>query len=67
MTRNRNTTGSIGFTLEDFDYLGDCRGVEFSISYSASPYHRAVPYLRNGDPGYPAEGGEIDDVAFTVK
>lgn len=27
------------------------------IEYSASKYHPAVMYLRNGDPGYPEEGG----------
>ncbi len=26
-----------------------------------SDYHPAVMYLSNGDPGYPAEGGEIED------
>ena len=26
-----------------------------------SEYRPAVMYLRNGDPGYPAEGGEIED------
>lgn len=25
-------------------------------------YYPAVMYLRNGDPGYPAEGGEIEDL-----
>lgn len=28
-----------------------------NIDYTATPYHPAVMYLRNGDPGYPEEGG----------
>lgn len=31
-----------------------------------SPYYPAVMYLRNGDPGYPAEGGEIEDCEVSV-
>jgi hypothetical protein len=29
---------------------------------SVTPARPAVMYLRNGDPGYPAEGGEIEDL-----
>ncbi len=32
------------------------------VSASITDYHPAVMYLRNGDPGYPAEGGEVEDL-----
>lgn len=35
---------------------------DLEIKFEATPYRPAVMYLRNGDPGYPAEGGEIEDV-----
>jgi len=31
------------------------------IDYTVDDYVPAVPYLPNGDPGYPSEGGECDD------
>lgn len=34
--------------------------VSFIISYSYSPGRPAVMYLRNGDPGYPADPPEIE-------
>jgi hypothetical protein len=33
--------------------------IEFEVSAEISPFYPAVMYLRNGDPGYPAEGGEL--------
>ncbi len=33
---------------------------EVRIVGEISPYYPAVMYLSNGDPGYPAEGGEIE-------
>ena len=32
------------------------------VSATITDYYPAVMYLRNGDPGYPAEGGEIEDL-----
>ncbi len=32
------------------------------VSATITDYHPAVMYLRNGDPGYPAEGGEVEDL-----
>ncbi len=32
------------------------------VSASISDYYPAVMYLNNGDPGYPAEGGEVEDL-----
>ena len=31
------------------------------IEYTVEDYSAAVPYLSNGDPGYPAEGGYCED------
>jgi hypothetical protein len=33
---------------------------EIEVTYSVSKYYPAVHTLRNGDPGYPAEGGEVE-------
>lgn len=32
------------------------------VSYKVSAYYPAVHYLPNGDPGYPAEGGDLESV-----
>ena len=34
---------------------------DIRIEGEITPYYPAVMYLRNGDPGYPEEGGEIED------
>lgn len=34
---------------------------EIRVTGYLSKYYPAVMYLRNGDPGYPAEGREIED------
>jgi hypothetical protein len=34
--------------------------VEIEVEYSVSPFVRGVHTLRNGDPGYPDEGGEVE-------
>jgi len=36
------------------------------VTGSITPYYPAVMYLRNGDPGYPAEGGEIVDLGIAL-
>ncbi|GHU75330.1 hypothetical protein FACS189461_1380 [Spirochaetia bacterium] len=48
-------------------YLDDKDGneVEFEVSASITPYRPARMYLRNGDPGYPEEGGELEDFEIT--
>lgn len=40
--------------------LEDGTEIEIIVEYSISKYRPAVSYLRNGDPGYPAEGGEVE-------
>ena len=34
------------------------KGVDMYVEFNYSEYRPAVYYLSNGDPGYPAEGGE---------
>lgn len=36
------------------------KDIELEIDYYATPYVPEVRYLPNGDPGYPAEGGDFD-------
>ena len=36
-----------------------------TVEATITDYHPAVMYLSNGDPGYPAEGGEIEDITIT--
>lgn len=36
--------------------------VDLDVEFTATPYRPAVMYLSNGDPGYPAEGGEVEVV-----
>jgi hypothetical protein len=43
----------------------EVKGIELEIEYEATPYIPARWTLSNGDPGYPAEGGEFD--IYTVK
>lgn len=39
--------------------------LEVKCTGTLTPYRPAVMYLKNGDPGYPAEGGDLND--FTVE
>lgn len=34
--------------------------IELEIDFYATPFIPEVRYLSNGDPGYPAEGGDFD-------
>lgn len=36
------------------------KGIELEIDYYSTPYVPERLYLSNGDPGYPAEGGDFD-------
>ena len=36
------------------------KDIELKVDYYATPYVPARYYLDNGDPGYPAEGGDFD-------
>lgn len=41
---------------------GDHEVSLLDVTAHVSDYYPAVMYLRNGDPGYPAEGGEVEDL-----
>ncbi len=36
------------------------------VSADVSPFVPMLQYLSNGDPGYPAEGGEVEDLTVTL-
>lgn len=36
------------------------KGIDLRVHYETTPYSPEVRYLPNGDPGYPAEGGDFD-------
>ena len=40
----------------------DGNTVTLQVTATISDYFPAVMYLRDGDPGYPAEGGEVEDL-----
>ncbi len=55
------------YTYEEFEFEGNMLSLELEVEFSVAPYVPAVMYLRNGDPGYPAEGGYCEDLIPTVK
>ncbi len=57
IARNRNSTFNVSVM---WDAGGDNLR-EIRIVGEISKYYPAVMYLSNGDPGYPAEGGEIEN------
>ena len=55
--RNRNH----GFDVEVTYHDGDEDGITIRVVGEISRSYPAVMYVPNGDPGYPAEGGDIVD------
>ena len=47
---------------EDLYGLHDGQGI--NLTGHITKFMPAVMYLKNGDPGYPAEGGEIEDLVI---
>ena len=39
--------------------------VPLIVRVEVSKYYPAVYYLKNGDPGYPAEGGELEEIEIS--
>ena len=60
----RGTDVNFEYELEvpPSDKDGDYSYLMLNVSAHISDYHSAVMYLSNGDPGYPAEGGEVEDL-----
>ena len=52
--------GQVSFTYE----IGMV-GTELSVVVKIGPSYPAVIYLSNGDPGYPAQRGEVIDMEVT--
>lgn len=42
-------------------------GIEVEVTGYGSPFRKGRMFLANGDPGYPDEGGEIEDVECDVE
>ncbi len=61
MIRGTNVNFEYEYEPPD-DADGDSEILLLDVSASISDYYPAVMYLRNGDPGYPAEGGEVEDL-----
>ncbi len=47
-------------TPDEFEY------VSLDIEATIAPGRAAVMYLKNGDPGYPAEGAEINELTIKL-
>lgn len=52
--------GRVDFQFEH--QLDDGAVVMLDATATISAYYPAVMYMSNGDPGYPAEGGEVEDM-----
>lgn len=47
------------------DEDGEVETLLLDVTASVTDYYPAVMYMNNGDPGYPAEGGEVEDLEVT--
>lgn len=58
---------SVSLTYEWFDpSQGGEDSVALEVEARLSARHPAVYHLRNGDPGWPAEGGEVEELVATL-
>ncbi len=58
----------VGFEYEletEPDEDGEVETLLLDVTASITDYYPAVMYMNNGDPGYPAEGGEVEDLTVT--
>ncbi len=46
----------------DYEWETDDDTFILSVEGRRTDYHPAVMYCSNGDPGWPAEGGEVEDL-----
>jgi len=60
--------GKFNFTyiLEEEEDGEDLVEVLLDVSGTISDAHDAVMHQRNGDPGWPAEGGEVEDLTVIM-
>lgn len=45
---------------------GESQYLKVEVEASISDYHPEVRTLRNGDPGWPAEGGEVESLTVVM-
>lgn len=63
--------GSVQLTyhLDEADEVLKRQGLEdgmtLTVYATVTDYHPSVMYTRGGDPGWPAEGGEVEDLVVT--
>lgn len=51
----------------EFTYCGGNNEHDLIVEYDSTPYVPERRYLSNGDPGYPAEGGDFDLTSIKLK
>ena len=62
MIRGTNVNFEYEYEVPPTSEDDDGETLMLDVSASITDYHPAIMYLRNGDPGYPAEGGEVEDL-----
>ena len=53
------------FDKEEQEYWGDFE-FEVEVSASVTSFVRGRMYMSNGDPGYPDEGGDVEDLTVLI-
>lgn len=57
--------GRVSFQFEWESPLDDdLEPVTLEVEAEVSDYHPAVMHQRNGDPGWPADGGQVEELRF---
>ncbi len=62
MVRGTNVSFEYDYESPEPDEVGDYETLVLDVNATITDYYPAVMYLRNGDPGYPSEGGEVEDL-----
>jgi hypothetical protein len=53
---------NLSYTIEEFEFAGDWLTLELDLEYTISPYTPMSMYGGPDHVGWPAEGGEIEDL-----
>lgn len=62
MINGTNVSFEYEYELPEADASDDIPTLMLDVSATITDYYPSVMYLSNGDPGYPAEGGEVEDL-----
>ncbi len=62
MVRGTNVSFEYDYESPEPDEAGDYETLVLDVNATITDYYPAVMYLRNGDPGHPSEGGEVEDL-----